>query len=147
VLARLNGRGVPVLTVVISTVVMGIGVVVNAVVPEKAFGYITSVSTGGAIVVWTVIVVAHLRYRRRVRAGLLPASAYRMPWAPYSGFAVLAFFAFVTVLIGWQADTRVALYAVAAWFVVVLAGWPAVRGRSGRREAVGGEVAPVAAEG
>jgi len=147
ILGRLNGRGVPVLTVVISTLVMGIGVVVNAIVPEKAFGYITSVSTGGAILVWTVIVVAHLVYRRRVRAGLVPASPYRMPWAPHSGWAVLAFFGFVTVLIGWQADTRVALYVMAAWFVVVLAGWLAVRGRSARRGPVSGEVAPVAAEG
>jgi AAT family amino acid transporter len=146
VLARLNGRGVPVLTVVISTLVMGVGVVVNAVVPEKAFGYITSVSTGGAIMVWTVIVVSHLVYRRRVRAGSLPGSAYRMPWAPGGSWAVLAFFALVTVLIGWEADTRVALYVMAGWFLVVLAGWPAVRARSGSRGTVG-EAAPVAVEG
>ncbi|XVQ10552.1 amino acid permease [Spirillospora sp. CA-255316] len=136
VLARLNDRGVPVLTVVISAVVMGIGVVVNAVVPDKAFEYITSVSTGGAIMVWAVIVVAHLVYRRRVRAGLLPGSEYRMPWAPYSSWAVLAFFVLVTVLIAWEADTRVALYVMAGWLVLVLVAWPLVRrGSSAGREA------------
>ncbi|GAA4130942.1 amino acid permease [Actinomadura keratinilytica] len=127
ILARLSGRGVPVLTVVISAVVMGIGVVVNAVVPEKAFEYITSVSTGGAIMVWTVIVVAHMRYRRAVAAGRLAAAPYRMPGAPFTSVLVLAFFAFVTVLIAWEADTRVALYVMAGWLVLIVAGWPFVR--------------------
>jgi AAT family amino acid transporter len=141
VLARLNGRGVPVLTVVISAVVMGVGVVVNAVVPDKAFQYITSVSTGGAIMVWAVIVVAHLVYRRRARAGLLPRSEYRMPWAPYGNWAVLAFFVLVTVLIAWEEDTRVALYVMAGWLVLVAAAWPLVRrgssaGRDAERESV-----------
>ncbi|WP_067900442.1 amino acid permease [Actinomadura chibensis] len=127
VLGRLNGRGVPVLTVVISALVMGIGVVVNAVVPEKAFEYITSVSTGGALAVWTVILVAHMVYRRRAASGALPKSPYRMPWAPYTNWAVLAFFVFVTVTIAWEHDTRVALYVMAAWVALVLLGWLFVR--------------------
>ncbi|GLW64332.1 alanine glycine permease [Actinomadura rubrobrunea] len=136
ILARLNSRGVPVLTVVISAVVMGIGVVVNAIVPDKAFEYITSVSTGGALMVWTVIVVAHMRYRRAVAAGRLAPSPYRMPGAPYTNVLVLAFFAFVTLLIAWEADTRVALYVMAAWMVVIAVGWPLVRRGSAERARV-----------
>jgi AAT family amino acid transporter len=127
VLARLNGRGVPVLTVTISALVMGIGVVVNALVPEKAFSYITSVSTGGALMVWAIILVAHMIYRRRSRAGVLPESPYRMPWAPYTNWLVLAFFAFVIVTIAWEADTRIALYVMAGWAAFVLIGWLFVR--------------------
>jgi AAT family amino acid transporter len=130
VLSRLNGRGVPVLTVVISALVMGIGVVINAIVPDKAFEYITSVSTGGALLVWTVILVAHMIYRRRATAGALPKSPYRMPWAPYSSWAVLAFFVFVTVTIAWGADTRIALYVMAAWVALIVGGWPLVRRNS-----------------
>ncbi|MGI5166577.1 amino acid permease [Spirillospora sp. CA-253888] len=133
-LTRLNGRGVPVLTVVISALVMGIGVIINIFVPEKAFEYITSVSTGGAILVWAVILVSHLVYRRKVRAGELPASPYRMPWAPYTNWVVLAFFVFVTVTIAWEADTRVALYVMAGWMVLVLVGWPFVRRNSRKAE-------------
>ena len=134
ILGRLNGRGVPVLTVVISARVMGIGVVINAIVPEKAFEYITSVSTGGALLVWTVILVAHMIYRRRAAAGTLAKSPYRMPWAPYSSWAVLAFFVFVTVTIAWEADTRVALYVMAAWVALVVIGWPFVRRNSQEAE-------------
>ncbi|TDD95378.1 amino acid permease [Actinomadura rubrisoli] len=136
VLSRLNGRGVPVLTVVISALVMGIGVVVNAVVPDKAFEYITSVSTGGAILVWAVILVSHMIYRRRATAGQLPKSSYRMPWAPYTNWMVLAFFVFVTVTIAWESDTRVALYVMAGWLALVVVGWPIARRGSQRATGV-----------
>jgi len=134
-LAGLNGRGVPVLTVIISTVVMGVGVVINAVVPDKAFEYITSVSTGGAILVWGVIVVAHLAYRRKVAAGALPQAPYKMPWAPYTNWLVLAFFAFVTVTIAWESDTRIALYVMAVWMVLIVIGWALLGGFTGKRQA------------
>jgi amino acid transporter, AAT family len=50
-----------------------------------------------------------------------------MPWAPYTNWLVLAFFLFVTVTIAWEADTRVALYVMAAWVAVIVIGWPFVR--------------------
>ncbi|WP_067825770.1 amino acid permease [Actinomadura kijaniata] len=142
-LTRLNDRGVPVLTVVISALVMGLGVIVNIFVPEKAFEYITSVSTGGAIMVWTVILVAHQGYRRKVRKGELPASDYRMPGAPFTTWMVLAFFAFVTVTIAWEHDTRIALYVTAIWVVLIVAAWPVVRRNSRRAEAAAAEADPV----
>ena len=46
-----------------------VGVVINYLVPEQAFTYITSVATVGALWTWGVIVAAHLSYRRRVREG------------------------------------------------------------------------------
>ncbi|MBW8485886.1 amino acid permease [Actinomadura parmotrematis] len=125
--ARLNGRGVPVATVVVSTLIMGLGVLVNVVAPGKAFEYITAVGTGGAVLVWGVIVVAHLVYRRRADAGELPRSPYRMPGAPYTGWLVLVFFAFVAATIAWGDDTRVALYVMAGWLAVVGLGWPLAR--------------------
>ncbi|GAA2614410.1 amino acid permease [Actinomadura fulvescens] len=138
-LGRLNGRGVPVLTVVISALVMGIGVVVNAIVPEKAFEYITSVSTGGAILVWAIIVISHLVYRRKVRAGEIQGSAYRMPGAPYTNWLVLGFFAFVTVTIAWEHDTRIALYVMAGWMALIVIGWLLLGGFGRKAESSAGE--------
>ncbi|MEV5570849.1 amino acid permease [Spirillospora sp. NPDC052269] len=141
ILSRLNGRGVPVLTVVISALVMCIGVVVNAIAPGKAFDYITSVSTGGALMVWSIIVISHLIYRRKVARGELPGSSYRMPGAPYTSYLVLAFFAFVVVTIAWEADTRIALWVMLGWAAIMLIGWQFVR-RASVRAAETPEEAP-----
>ncbi|MFI1972834.1 proline-specific permease ProY [Streptomyces cinnamoneus] len=128
-LARLTGRGVPRTAVAVSAVVMAAGVGINALDPEHAFTYITSVSTGGAILVWSIILVTHMRYRRAATAGQVPASPYRMPGAPYTNWLALASFAFVTVLIGWERETRVALYVMGVWVALLAVGWAALRGR------------------
>ncbi|WP_372408927.1 amino acid permease [Streptomyces luteireticuli] len=128
-LARLTPRGVPAAALCVSAVTMGLGVLLNALDPEHAFAYITSVSTGGAIMVWSVILVTHMRYRKAVAAGAAEASSYRMPGAPYTNVVALAFFALVTVLIAWSADTRVALYVMGVWVVLLVLGWAVLRRR------------------
>jgi amino acid transporter, AAT family len=129
-MARLTRRGVPASALVVSAVVMGIGVLINALDPDHAFVYITSISTGGAIMVWSVILLTHLRYHRASRAGKVPRSGYRMPGAPYTNHLVLGFFAVVTVLIAWDADTRIALYTMVAWMAVLVLGYAMLRRRA-----------------
>ncbi|OIK07775.1 proline-specific permease ProY [Streptomyces monashensis] len=129
-LARLTDKGVPRTALFVSALVMAGGVAINAIDPEHAFTYITSVSTGGAILVWSIILVTHLRYREAVREGRAAASPYRMPGAPYSNWLALAGFAFVTVLIAWHADTRVSLYVIGVWIILLVAGYAARRTRT-----------------
>ncbi|MEV0604503.1 amino acid permease [Streptomyces sp. NPDC050315] len=133
VLTRMSKRGVPAVAVLASAVVMAIGVWVNAVDPGHAFVYITAVSTGGAITIWSIILVTHLCYRRAARAKQAPQSPYRMPGAPYTNWLVLVCFAFITVLIAWGTDTRMALYVIAVWFILLALGYPLVRSRRGAK--------------
>ncbi|MCB5165022.1 amino acid permease [Streptomyces bambusae] len=129
-LARLTANGVPRTALFASALVMASGVAINAIDPEHAFTYITSVSTGGAVLVWSVILVTHMRYRAAVRDGRAAASPYRMPGAPYTNWLALAAFAFVTVLIAWNADTRVSLYVIGAWILLLVAGYGLRRTRT-----------------
>ncbi|WP_078593543.1 amino acid permease [Streptomyces sp. NRRL S-920] len=128
-LARLSEQGVPRAALAVSSAVMALGVGVNALDPEHAFLYITSVSTGGAILVWSIILVTHMRYRRAVNEGRVAASPYRMPGAPYTNWLALACFAFVTVLISWNSDTRLALYVMGVWVMLLVVGYAVLRAR------------------
>ncbi|GAA1988305.1 amino acid permease [Kitasatospora viridis] len=132
---RLTRRGVPARALAVSAAVMAVGVWVNAVDPEHAFAYITSVSTGGAILVWSTILVTHLRYRRAVAAGRSAGSDYRLPGAPYASWLALGFFALVTVLIAWRSDTRIALYVMAAWGALLCLGYAGLRANQRLRQA------------
>ncbi|TSE00788.1 amino acid permease [Skermania sp. ID1734] len=115
-MASLSSRSVPWVGISISAAAMVIGVLVNVVSPDKAFAYITSVSTIGIIFVWGSIMVCHAVYRRRVRAGDLPASDYRLPGAPYTTALTLAFLALVVVLLFFSDDGRVAVVVGVVWF-------------------------------
>ncbi|ASF08057.1 putative amino acid transporter [Nocardia brasiliensis NBRC 14402] len=122
-LAKLSSRQVPYVGISVSAAAMVIGVIVNVISPDKAFNYITSVSTIGIIFVWGIILVCHLIYRAKVARGELPASDYRLPAAPYTTVGALAFLALVVVLLFWTESGRTALVVGLVWAVLVSAGY------------------------
>ncbi|MDR7172681.1 L-asparagine transporter-like permease [Nocardia kruczakiae] len=134
-LGGLSNRRVPFAGIVLSAAMMVIGVIVNLVSPDKAFNYITSVSTIGIIFVWGMILVCHLIYRVRVRRSELPASDYRLPGAPVSSVLALAFLGLVVVLLFWTDSGRTALVVGLVWAVLVCAGYPVVNRLARRRAA------------
>jgi amino acid transporter, AAT family len=111
----------------VSFAVMLIGVVINYFIPERAFVYITSIATVCGLFVWGMIVVAHLGYRRRVEAGLLPKSEFQMPASPAGNWFVLLFLAMVLVMLGFNSDTRIGLYVTPAWVLILVVGYFASR--------------------
>ncbi|WP_353108005.1 amino acid permease [Gordonia sp. (in: high G+C Gram-positive bacteria)] len=129
-LQKLSSRQVPLAGIVLSAVVMALGVVVNVIDPEHAFAYITAVSTVGIIVVWATIIICQMMFRRKVAAGLLPESDYKVPFAPYSTWGTLVFLALVVVLLFFDEDGRIALLVGAVWFSLVGIGY-AVWSRTG----------------
>ena len=115
-LGRLSAQHIPAAGIHVSAAVMLVAVALNYAVPEKAFVWITSISTVGTIWTWGIIMIAHLGYRRAVAEGHARASGFRMPAAPFANWLVLAFLLAVTVMLGLDADTRIALYVAPLWF-------------------------------
>jgi AAT family amino acid transporter/D-serine/D-alanine/glycine transporter len=121
--ARLSRTHVPARALFVSGMVVLGGVVVNILIPEKAFQDITSVATVGVLWVWSMVVIAHLRYRAQVRAGRRPQQSFTMPWSPWTNFAVLAYVLLVLALLFYVGDQHVALVAGAIWAACVAIGW------------------------
>jgi amino acid transporter, AAT family len=128
-LHALSSRKIPAHAITASALVMLLGVVVNYLVPARAFVLITSVATVGAMWTWGVIVVSHLAYRRRVAAGDVPASPFRMPGSPVTNWIVIAFLVFVAVLLAFHASQRIALYAGAVWALIIITAYEVYRRR------------------
>ncbi|MEU7632143.1 amino acid permease [Nocardia sp. NPDC049220] len=132
-LNKLSASAVPYVGIIASAGAMVIGVIVNIISPDKAFAYITSVSTIGIIFVWGVILVCHLLYRAKVARGELPASDYRLPGAPYTTVLALAFLGLVVVLLFCTDSGRTAIVVGAVWTALVSVGYLALNrlGKSG----------------
>ncbi|MET8896398.1 amino acid permease [Streptomyces albogriseolus] len=125
--ARLNARKTPAVGITVSVALMGIGVILNYVVPEKAFAYVTSVATAAGIWTWMMILVSHIRYRRAVEAGRLRASSFPAPGGALFSWVALVFLIGVTGMIAADADARVCLYVAAGWAVALGIGWAVLK--------------------
>ena len=78
---------------------------------------------------WSSILVTHLAFLKRVKAGKEQRTAYRMPGAPFTDYLALAFFAIVVISNLTSASGRWTLALFAVVVVAMIIGWYAVRGR------------------
>ncbi|MFJ2989669.1 amino acid permease, partial [Collimonas sp. NPDC087041] len=120
-LGHLNKRQVPIRCLNLSVLMMLVGVLLNYLVPGKIFGYAIAAVLAFLLWTWGAILVSHLGYRRAVRNGSKKAVAFQLPGAPVTTWIALGFIAFIVVLMAFQPEMRIALYAAAAWFALLIA--------------------------
>jgi AAT family amino acid transporter len=117
---QLNKSGVPGKAIIVSALALLAGVVLNYLVPEKVFTWVTSIATFGAVWTWAVILISQLRFRKTLSKTEQNQLAYKMPWAPYSSYLSMAFLALVIVLMAFSPDTRIALVVGPLWYVILI---------------------------
>ncbi|EMR00277.1 amino acid permease family protein [Paeniglutamicibacter gangotriensis Lz1y] len=128
--ARLNKQAVPYGGIALTTVVEGLGVVLNALVPAAAFEIVLNLAALGIVASWGVIVLCQLALYRLAKRGELQRRAFRMIGAPYTGYLTLAFLVAVIVLMAF--DSPVGTWTMASIIVIIPAlviGWYASRAR------------------
>jgi AAT family amino acid transporter/D-serine/D-alanine/glycine transporter len=126
---KVNHRSIPAKAITISTLFLLIGVALNYFIPQKAFTYITSIGTVGAVWTWIIIMFAHLKYHQKVKEGKIKRSHFRMPGAPITNWIVILFLIGVLVLMAFDAGTRIALIVGPIWFIILTIGYQVVKRR------------------
>ncbi|MED4070139.1 amino acid permease [Priestia endophytica] len=118
-LAKLTANKVPSNALFFSAVVVLIGVVLNYTMPEGVFTLITSISTVCFIFIWGITVICHLKYRK-TRPDLAKVNKFKLPLYPFSNYLILAFLAFIIVVLALAEDTRVSLFVTPVWFILLI---------------------------
>lgn len=118
---KLTKNGVPGTAVIASAIALLVGVLLNYIVPGKVFTWVTSIATFGAIWTWAIILISQIRFRKGLSLEEKSKLSYKMPWAPYSSYIVLAFLMGVIGLMAYFPDTRIALVVGPIWYVILVA--------------------------
>ncbi|MFJ1447863.1 amino acid permease [Bacillus halotolerans] len=118
-MAKLTPRKVPRNALFFSAIVILIGVTLNYIMPEGVFTLITSISTVCFIYIWGITVICHMKYRK-TRPELAKANKFKLPLYPFTNYLILAFLAFVLVVLALAQDTRVSLFVTPVWFVLLI---------------------------
>lgn len=132
---KLNRHGVPFWPVVTIAAGIGIGVILNFVVPllwpgtKNLFVIVYSSSVLPGLIPWIVILLSQIQFRKQ-HPVLQGEDQFRMPFSPWSNYLTLAFLAVVVIFMAINPDTRIPL-AVGVIFIaaVLLHYWRTHRGQ------------------
>jgi L-asparagine permease len=121
--ARMSRQHVPYGGVLLTCSVYAFGVLLNLVVPSRAFDIATAVASLGVLVTWATILICQLRLRAQTKK-----SSFRMPWSPGSNYVALGILGLVVVLMPFAGlDQAIAFSCIPVLVVVLLVGWRRVR--------------------
>ncbi|MEC5227777.1 amino acid permease [Bacillus inaquosorum] len=118
-MAKLTSRKVPRNALFFSAIVILIGVTLNYIMPEGVFTLITSISTLCFIYIWGITVICHMKYRK-TRPELAKTNKFKLPLYPFTNYLILAFLAFILVVLALAEDTRVSLFVTPVWFILLI---------------------------
>jgi L-asparagine permease len=128
--APMSKNGVPFGGILLTAGIGLFGIVLNAVKPSQAFEIVLHIASVGVVVAWATIVACQLRFYHLTRAGVLQRPNFKMPLAPYSGYATLAFLIGVLVLMFFDKVQGPWMLGAAAFGIpALIGGWFLIRGR------------------
>ncbi|WEG73628.1 amino acid permease [Vagococcus intermedius] len=113
--SKLTKRKNPSLALYFSTLVVGITVLLNYIMPDGVFSLISGISTVCFLYIWAIIVICHLKYVQQAKK----RGAFTMPWAPYSNYLCLAFLLLIIVILAILPDMRISLVITPIWFIAL----------------------------
>ena len=117
-LAKLNKNHVPSNALITSAVVVSVGALLSKLIPEQAFGIVTTISAICFIWVWSIILISHIRYKK-TRPDLHKKSIFKAPLTPFINYVILAFFVFILIIMLFAEATRTALLLTPIWFILL----------------------------
>jgi len=129
--SRMNTQKVPYGGIVATLVVYLVGVILNYLVPSRAFEIVLNVASLGIVSTWGFIVVCQMMLRRAEQRGEVARIDFRMPFAPLTSWLTLGFLLAVLVLMAF--DYPDGTYTIAAIPLVAVGlgiGWYALKGSS-----------------
>jgi len=132
ILGKVDKRGVPVPAIFLSALFTLLCVVINYLLPGKAFGILMSLVVAALVINWGMISLAHLKFRAaKEREGVTPM--FKAFWSPFTNYLCLAFMGCLLVLLYISGET-IAVGLVPVWLVINWIGYQIKKCRSGSDE-------------
>ena len=117
---KLNRHYIPRNAINVSAVLIALAVLVNVFFPSNAFDLVTSVASAAFVVIYGVLVFAHLRYRQSAdfKNG---EKRFLMPGAPFTDYLTLAFLFGIFMILLFTKSTMPTTLLALAWFIIMIA--------------------------
>lgn len=121
--AQLSPKGIPRNGILASTSVILIVVVLNYLLPSRAFTILSAISTFAMVITWTSIIVTQLKFRKSLTPEQVDGLVFKMPAHRLLATLVLVFMGVLLVLMTFIPDMRFALVVGPIWILILYLGY------------------------
>ncbi|MER6385219.1 amino acid permease [Streptomyces sp. NPDC001250] len=128
--AKMSRSQVPYGGILLTCAVCVLGVGLNYLVPSQAFEIVLNVASLGIISTWVIIMICHMIFVRRARAGLVTRPHFQLKFSPVAEIATIVFLLVCLGMMWNDPDVgRKTILLIPVIAVLLVAGWFAVRRR------------------
>ena len=122
-LLKVNARGVPLAALGVSAVATGLCVLINYVMPAKAFELLMALVVSSLVINWGIISITHLKFRRAKQAA--GETTFYKSWGyPLTNYICLAFLALILLVMYLTPGINISVMLIPVWLVLLrLAFW------------------------
>lgn len=132
--ARMSRSQVPYGGILLTCAVCVLGVGLNYLMPSQAFEIVLNVASLGIVSTWVIIMICHMIFVRRARAGLATRPHFQLKFSPVTEIATIAFLLACLGMMWNDPEVgRKTVLLIPVIAVLLVAGWFAVRRRVDRR--------------
>ncbi|CFQ46091.1 amino acid permease [Yersinia bercovieri] len=125
-LTKVNRRGVPILSIALSALATSAGVVINYVMPGKAFELLMALVVSTLVINWVMICLAHLKFRAaKVQEGTEPR--FKALWYPYGNYLCLLFLSLILVIMYLTDGIQISVLMMPVWIALLWCGFMLTR--------------------
>ncbi len=115
---KLNNRQLPQNALIFSTILIGLAPILNIFLGD-AFNFISATATSMFLIIWSIMVVTHMKFRRITPPDKLPS--FKMPLYPYLDILVLIFFVLMIIILLAFRNYRIPMISALIIFFVLIA--------------------------
>jgi len=114
---HLSRRQLPQNALNLSALLMACAPVITLVIGDQAFNFISSTSTSMFLIIWCLMVLTHISFRRKTPDTEL--NDFKMPGFPYVDYLILFFFVLMIILLLILPSYRIPMIAAIITFIVL----------------------------
>lgn len=114
---HLSHRQLPQNGLILSAILMAMAPLITLMIGNQAFNFISSTSTSMFLIIWCLMILTHMSYRRQTPENQL--NDFKMPAYPYLDYLILLFFILMIILLLILPSYRIPMIAAIVIFLVL----------------------------
>ena len=115
--SKLSNRQLPQNALVLSALIIALAPLITLVIGNQAFNFVSATTTSMFLLIWLVMIISHLVYRRRTKE----VSDFAMPMFLASDYLIIAFFSAIILLLIAMPSYRVPMITALLIYAILFA--------------------------